>query len=467
MFTGIKQCEKEKRFVKKCEEIRKKLEGFGYTLLSVTPKQYRLSKAYIVNAICENGHEFKKDHTTYISRCPICEPRRLWNEDSIRYWLQENRSNLDLISYDFESKRASLKCKLDGYTFNPDWAKFKSANSNCQKCSNSARLMIDDFVNVYSAKGYIVDIDEQTTTRTRIPTTCPKGHFFYSNIIRFRDRGDRCPKCQRQNQASRGEKAFADWLEGIGYKVERNNRSILNGLEIDCYLSEFQIGIEHNGLYYHSEVHLDYNKQYEKFKRSLKKGIHLLQFWEDEFIDKLDILKSIVLVKLKHSSIQRIFARKCAVRTVLRKEAKRFIEENHLQGFRGKEIKGLYYKDDLVMLVTYTQQRKQTGVVLQSVVSKKYTQVVGGLSKLLKQIPIRPIIAWSDNLYSIGAAYRAIGFTLEQELRPDYQYFKNMGRLNYKRFSKQSLKKTKAECKAQSYYRIFDAGKRCWRLNNR
>jgi hypothetical protein len=40
-------------------------------------------------------------------------------------------------------------------------------------------------------------------------------------------------KCHLQEKASKGEKALMAWLEEEGYEVERHNRGVLSGLEID------------------------------------------------------------------------------------------------------------------------------------------------------------------------------------------------------------------------------------------
>jgi len=471
------ECSRDDSFIKKREEIKIKLSNLGYTVIDIQAKKYGSNTQYIIKANCQHGHVFNKLYSTYTSECLLCNPNRLWNFQSINVWITENRPNLSLLYYDIASKRASFKCIKDGYTFTTDFAKFRSADSDCPKCSKSAKLTREEVIQIYSKKGYKIDIGDKVTARDKIPTTCNEGHTYLSNIIRFRDRGDICPECQRKNQASRGEKEFADWLISLGYNVISNDRSVLGGLEIDCYLPEYKLGIEHNGLYYHSSAisHKTKDMHHRKYIKAVEKNIKLLQFWEDEFIEKLDIIKSMVLTNLKHKSIRRIFARKCVVKEVDKETAKKFLIENHLQGFRGLHRLGLFCDDELVMLLTYGphHRKKIDGVVLQRLVSKKYTQVIGGLSKLLKHVP-RPILTWSDNLYSTGNTYEKVGFKLTKNLYPDYQYFKNLGRLQYKRFSKQSLKKTPEERLTgktefqlrteQKYFRIYDAGKKQWLL---
>jgi len=397
------ECFKEEALVKKCAEIRKNLTALKYTVHQIQPKKYASNTQYFIKATCQNGHEFNKIYSTYTSECALCTPIRLWNFESICYWLSENMPHLRLLNYDLSSKRASFECSIDGYMFATDFAKFKSAGSNCPKCSKSAKLTKDEVIQIYADKNYQIEIDEKVTTRDKILTTCPEGHKFISNIIRFRDRGDRCPECQRKSQASRGEREFADWLEGMGYAVIRNDRNALDGLEIDCYLPDFKIGIEYNGLYYHSSARsIKKNTHHAKYKRAITKGIKLFQFWEDEFITKLDILKSMLLVELGHVSIKRLYAVNCIVKDIDRETAKYFLEQNHLQGYKGTSRLGLYHNEELVMALTYGNNSagETGGIVLQRLATLKNTYVIDGLSELLKYIP-RPILHLNAHLLQL------------------------------------------------------------------
>lgn len=72
--------------------------------------------------------------------------------------------------------------------------------------------------------------------------------------------------------------------------------------------------------------------------------------------------------------------------------------------------------------------------------SKLNTIVVGGFSKLLSQVPLRPLSTWSDNRFSGGKVYESLGFKHDSDLAPDYEYVKGS-----QRFSKQSMRKNLEE----------------------
>jgi hypothetical protein len=57
--------------------------------------------------------------------------------------------------------------------------------------------------------------------------------------------------------------------------VIRKDRGILNGKEIDIYLPDYNIGIEFNGLYYHSNLFVDNNYHVNKSNLANEKGIKL------------------------------------------------------------------------------------------------------------------------------------------------------------------------------------------------
>jgi len=80
-------------------------------------------------------------------------------------------------------------------------------------------------------------------------------------------------------------------------------------------LPELNIGIEYNGLYWHSEQNKEKEYHYNKWKLCNDKGIQLITIWEDDWNYKKDIVKSIIKNKLKLNNIK-IYARKCKIKEV-------------------------------------------------------------------------------------------------------------------------------------------------------
>ena len=83
------------------------------------------------------------------------------------------------------------------------------------------------------------------------------------------------------------------------------------------YFPELKVGIEYNGLYWHSEeMGKDRNYHFNKSLECYDKGIRLIHVFEDEWLYKQDIVKS----KIKHilglNTNERVYARKCYIKEV-------------------------------------------------------------------------------------------------------------------------------------------------------
>ena len=77
---------------------------------------------------------------------------------------------------------------------------------------------------------------------------CPKGHEYLASP-RYRIAGHGCNICSKERGTSFAEQAIYYYLSKV-YKCE--NRFLFDGKEIDIYIPELKIGIEYDGIYYHS-----------------------------------------------------------------------------------------------------------------------------------------------------------------------------------------------------------------------
>lgn len=262
--------------------------------------------------------------------------------------------------------------------------------------------------------------------------------------------------------------------------IETNTKSIISN-ELDIYLPKLKIGFEFNGLYWHSELYKDKNYHLNKTSECNKLGIQLIHIWEDDWIYKQDIVKSIILNKLGKST--KIYARKTEIKEIDNNTLVRdFLKVNHIQGFVGAKIKyGLFYNNELVSLMTFGSLRKSLGqkgsegtYELLRFCNKLNTSIIGGASKLFKHFiqdynPLE-VISYSDNSRSIGNMYDKLGFGLSHESSPNYYYIINEMRYHRFNFRKDKLVKegfdpNKTEIQIMSergYFRIFDCGTKKW-----
>ena len=91
-------------------------------------------------------------------------------------------------------------------------------------------------------------------------------------------------------------------------------------MEVDFYIPKYKFAIEFDGFYYHSEFSGGKDSKYhlDKTKICEDLGITLIHIFEDEWLQKRDIVES----KIKHLlGIQenRIVAKKCKVQEITSK----------------------------------------------------------------------------------------------------------------------------------------------------
>lgn len=270
--------------------------------------------------------------------------------------------------------------------------------------------------------------------------------------------------------------------ENYSGEILRGNKSILSGREIDIYLPEMNLAFEFNGLYWHSEIHKDKFYHQKKTKDCLDLGIELIHIWEDDWLYKNSIIKSIILNKLKHSN--KIYARNCQIKIVDNKQTRSFLNENHIQGFIGSKVKiGLFHNDELVSIMTFGSLRISLGQrsvadnwELLRFCNKIGISVIGGASKLLnffkKKYKYSSIISYSDNSRGSGKLYIKLGFDYIHETQPNYYWVINGIRLNRFNFRKDKLisegynpNKTEVQImNERGFCRIFDSGSKKWEI---
>ena len=204
--------------------------------------------------------------------------------------------------------------------------------------------------------------------------------------------------------------------------------------------------------------------------------IQLIHIWEDDWNFKQDIVKSMILNKLNLNQ-EKIMARKCEIREITdNKLIRKFLDENHLQGFVGSSIKlGLFYKNELVSIILF--KKTKNDYELSRFVNKLNSNVIGGASKLfkyfIKNYNFDKILTFSNNSYSNGNLYKILNFKKTKKILPDYSCVIDGKRIHKFNFRKNRLKKyfnieNKTEhqiCLENGIFRIYDSGKIKWIFN--
>lgn len=273
-------------------------------------------------------------------------------------------------------------------------------------------------------------------------------HEYYSPMYRF------CRKCwpRIDSGTSKEEVEVCNYIksltnERIVFKEKLNRQFMHNSKEIDILIPSLKIGIEFDGLYWHSKnCEKDHNFHLKKTELCEKQGVQLVHVFEDEWLFKQKIVKA----RLKHliSKNQcKIFARKCIVREISSNIKDKFLEKYHIQGTSVSKINlGLYYKDYLVAVMTFSKSRfnKKYEYELSRYATIFNFTVVGGASKLLRYFERnwkpKSLLSYADRRWSKGNMYYKLGFTLDHISKPAYFYIKNQIRHSRIEFQKYKLK---------------------------
>jgi hypothetical protein len=285
---------------------------------------------------------------------------------------------------------------------------------------------------------------------------------------------------------SHQEEIIIDFLVQNNISFISNSRKILpSGKELDFYFPDYNFAIEFNGLYWHSEISggKDKNYHYDKWKECDALGITLLSICEDEFVEKQNFWLNKILYMTGKLSLTKIHARKCEIREL--DNVTEFLNEHHLQGSNSSRYKfGLFYNNQLVSVMTFSKPRdnKNKTIDLSRFCNHSEYLVSGGASKLLSYFLknyghlYESVVSFSDNSYSNGNVYMALGFDLVNNLKPDYKYT-----ISNKTFHKSGFRKSSIFKKFDipenlknisewgimqylGYDRIWDCGKKKWEI---
>lgn len=279
----------------------------------------------------------------------------------------------------------------------------------------------------------------------------------------------------KRYQQSAGEREIAAMLTTHNIEYETSNRTLISPYELDIIIPQAKIAIEYCGLYWHSDIHPRITPSYHSNKRiaAEKAGYQLLTIFEDEWVDKSDIITSMLLHKTHNTRYQPIYGRHCTVKEITKPARADFLNKHHIQSDgRGSISLGLFKETELVGVMTFIRHKNEV-YELNRFASNN---VVGGFSKLLTYFnsthSATKILSYADLRYSVGGVYKANGFKEMHDSRPSYSYISDdkKNRLHRSKFRRCNLDKMLSNydseltefdnCDNHGILRIWDCGLR-------
>lgn len=463
-------------------EAARIIHGDKYNYSSV---QYVDAKTKVIISCPAHG-EFEQSPTNHLSGngCPKCgreesrKKHRLSTEEFVNKAQSRHgdKYRYDDVEYGGTREEVAIVCSKHG-TFRQRPNDHLSGRG-CASCAiENSRLTNDEFIekakSVHGDK-YDYSKSEYVNQQTKVVVICDDhGEFLQTPNNHLHGRG--CPRCagtQMQNDIN-------DYINSLGLETIFNDRSEISPHELDIYVPEKRIAVELHGLYWHSYDRIEAPE--EKMRHSGKcdkcGDIRLIQIFENEWVEKTEIVKSVLESKLGMS--KRIYARKCQIVEISKRRHIEFMDENHMQGGKGCTVAyGLEHDDRLLAVMSFNKHHKYQWEITRFATEVGMT-VVGGASKIFKHF-IREhnpdsILTFADRRYSDGNLYKKLGFDLDSITSPNYFYVKN-----HRIFSRQQFQKHKLKDKLENfdpemtevqnmfnngYRRLWDAGhhKLIWR----
>lgn len=294
-----------------------------------------------------------------------------------------------------------------------------------------------------------------------------------------------------------------------GSTVLSDDHTVLpSGKELDIVVPDHHLAIEFNDIFSHSEQAVferrakprPHGYHAAKTREAREQGYQLVHVWEDDWLHRRElVLRALahklhavdslpdVLPDINPLACQRLYARNLTVKLVHGGVARRFWQDNHLQGPVHCTVNIGLYDQNNVLRALLGIGRKNHG----SRVSlpdgtwdiQRYATlgvIVGGFTKLLAHaetlVPVDTWTSWSDNDISDGGMYQAAGFVVDKRQAPSYSYVGHKTRwervhrstytkqrfINDPDLTYQSGQTEHEAALANKLYRIYDAGKTRW-----
>lgn len=264
------------------------------------------------------------------------------------------------------------------------------------------------------------------------------------------------------------EREILNWVRDQGLIAHKFR---IQSQEIDIFIPSLNLGIEYNGLFWHSSARKKKPSFHlKKTNFFAERGIKIVHIFEHEWRDRKSqvkgFLKSAMRLNQRH-----IGARKLDFRVIDRGSSSVFLNEHHIQGasHATRLAIGGFDGDSLVLVSTFgPHPRNNKKSILNRFACESELTVSGGLSKVSKMarnIIGQPIISWCDKRWSDGKGYFAAGWRLDAVLKPDYFYTDGNGKVHPKQSRQKKSVNTPSNvtetqhARSDGLFQVWDCGK--------
>lgn len=365
------------------------------------------------------------------------------------------------VQYVNSSTKVCVICPLHGEFWVAPYAHLNGVG--CPECAGVKKRNTESFIK--KAKEVHGDRYDYSKTvyvnkRTKVLITCPI-HGDFEQLANNHLRGQGCPLCGKKYTSKHWkndnlllrpycasnpiDEIYSYISNLIGEdKVAKNDYSVINPFEIDVYIPSLKIGFEYNGLHWHSEEYRpSKNYHLEKTEMCEKKGIRLIQIFEDEYLYKKDIVLNKISHLIGNAVQERIYARKCSISEITYKESSTFLDKFHIQGgAKATVYVGCFNNGNLVGVMTFKKESNNDNKWELNRFATDYNVICCGIggkmfSYFVKKYNPSEIKSFADRRWSTNTLdnlYTKIGFKFDKYTLPDYRYIKGNDKIRYHKF---------------------------------
>ena len=517
--AGCPWCYKAKK-TKKVENKKAKIKkDWRHSFLNKSIEKYGdkydYSKVNYINSttkvciVCPKHGEFWKTPNKFLSgqECPECHKEagfeKIKNKtpEFIDKANKVHRNKYDYSNVEYTGLKNKIKiiCHCKDKNGKEHGVFEQNANSHiqgcgCPLCAQEARIeksikTNEQFISEAKEKFPEYDYSKTKYYGRGIPVTIichnkyknGKEHGEFSVIpAKMLDRGTHCPHCTKQTSYPEKE-IYSYIVDKIGIEnVKFHDRKILNGDEIDIYIPSKKVGIEFNGIYWHSEYNRRVNKNshINKTEKCEREGIHLIQIFSDEYSEKRNVIFKKINELLGITEKKCILlSPQCEIKEIKQKEAKDFFNEYCINGYTKSSFYiAAYYKEKIIAAMSFIKARNGEYILNRFAVDDEYkcVNIYNNLFNYFvqKNKPAKVKAFLDRRYYKVNEnIFNSIGFKFDGYIDPDYTYMyakkSSLGRFNknflknknmVEKYNLSSVRVTNKIANGLGYFRVWDCG---------
>lgn len=230
----------------------------------------------------------------------------------------------------------------------------------------------------------------------------------------------RCPICSKTRE-SREEFVLRELLNSKGFNFQRDTK-VISPLELDMYEAKYRLGVEFNGLYWHSELYKDPDYHLDKLLKCHENGIQLIQIFENEWINYPEKVKSTILKAV--GCANKIDACERRLEPICDEMLKQFIKENSLETYEPNftECCGLFFEDELVATCAF--KKVEDSLELVNVCEHIKYKIDNYVNIFTNLHANTDLFVKCNRRFLTENNFIDAGFFVSQYLKPSFKYWK-------------------------------------------